>query len=628
MDLDGAARARWRGRWANKEAPYVTRNLLRGREMRATLAQRLTLAHTRTSLVKQMKASLTLWIASVGILTALTAEAKVFDVSWNSEVINKTEKSMGFGDVIQIRDPDGSISISCTMTPIYRSASDHPSPATISALEGEAVHGSACEKHSLGFFYSEGNGVVKDQNKSNRWFALAAKQGYASSFISIGIILQHGWGVPKNPLKAKHWFEKAVKHGHSGGEEALGLLYRDGDGDDFPVDRQEAMKWMLRAAEHGVSYAQLVVGGFYMNGFGAPRDPIKALEWLTKAYENGENRAPNNIAVLYHNGLFGKNDYKMARTWYQRGADLNDPMGLMGLWKLYHAGLGVKQDDAKAIQYLRRATELKLPIAYQAMGECSDRGYGLPREPRTALAWYEKAADAGVPGAALIVGHRYEYPDTEGHLGRVAPDPSKALKWYLKAVEQNKDPTAAEEAGDIYTDGYGIPKDLTAAFQMYSIAAESGIAQSQDILADMYMDGSGVSQSVSMSLKWRQRAADRGFARAQYEIAKLFRQGKHGVARDKVEAFNWMLAAALQGDVRAEKDLAAMYKNGEGVDADDAKAFRWKTISERETAEIPKSAAEIYGSVGGQPTKSPEMTRFVKWAMDRQKRAQASVRRF
>jgi TPR repeat protein len=55
------------------------------------------------------------------------------------------------------------------------------------------------------------------------------------------------------------------------------------NGEGVPQDYEEAAKWLRRAADQGVTTAQLMLGGMYGMGQGVPTDIISAHMWLNLA---------------------------------------------------------------------------------------------------------------------------------------------------------------------------------------------------------------------------------------------------------------------------------------------------------------------------------------------------------
>lgn len=130
-----------------------------------------------------------------------------------------------------------------------------------------AEQGNSAAQHNMGIAYLNGYGVPKDEAEAERWFGLAAEQGYAPSQNTLGNRLR-----PQNP------------------SETL---------DDVARARAvEAASWYRKAAEQGFTRAQLSLGLMYEAGWGVPKDYVQALKWYSLAktgFTDPKQRDPASI---------------------------------------------------------------------------------------------------------------------------------------------------------------------------------------------------------------------------------------------------------------------------------------------------------------------------------------------
>jgi uncharacterized protein len=63
----------------------------------------------------------------------------------------------------------------------------------------------------------------------------------------------------------------------------LGSMYWEGK--EIDQDRNEALKWYQRAAQHGHQAAQFKVAELYEAGQGVSQDYVRASQWYAKAAE-------------------------------------------------------------------------------------------------------------------------------------------------------------------------------------------------------------------------------------------------------------------------------------------------------------------------------------------------------
>ena len=73
-----------------------------------------------------------------------------------------------------------------------------------------ADQGHAGAQSSLGFSYSQGEGVPQDVVEAMRWYRLAADKGDAAAQSSLGSMYLNGEGVPQDYVEAHLWFNLAA----------------------------------------------------------------------------------------------------------------------------------------------------------------------------------------------------------------------------------------------------------------------------------------------------------------------------------------------------------------------------------------------------------------------------------
>jgi len=118
--------------------------------------------------------------------------------------------------------------------------------------------------------------------------------------------------------------------------------------------------------------------------------------------------------------------------------------------------------------------------------------------------------------------------------------------------------------------------DKVTALQEFLPLAEEGHPQSQNAVCYLYY-GQGKFDDAA---KWCQAAADHGFIAAMESVGWMYRHGK-GVRQDYQQAIKWFEAMAeddsaqheIRAGSRAPHYIAEMYRNGEGVDANPARAL-------------------------------------------------------
>jgi len=140
-----------------------------------------------------------------------------------------------------------------------------------------------------------------------------AEAGNADAQFEIAGMYRKGEGVSQDREEALKWIRKAATHGHARAQDILGSTYRRGDG--VAQDYEEAVNWYRKAAEQGYARAQNNLAVFYANGFGLPKDFKEAAKWWRKAAEQGNAGAQITLGAIYANGQGVLQDYVTAYAW-------------------------------------------------------------------------------------------------------------------------------------------------------------------------------------------------------------------------------------------------------------------------------------------------------------------------
>jgi uncharacterized protein len=160
-----------------------------------------------------------------------------------------------------------------------------------------------------------------------------------------------------------------------------------------------------------------------------------------------------------------------------------------------------------------------------------------------------------------------------------------AFQHVLKAAQMGY-ADAQSMVGDGYRTGYPVAQDLPLAAQWYAKAIAQGSASAAFNLGLMYVDGRGVPKDLGKARQLLQTAANRGNAQAQQALTRLGSDGwrddpgralqNQAVARynagDHAGAAQLFLKAVKAGNVRSAYVLGYLYMKGDGVPKDPARA--------------------------------------------------------
>ncbi len=218
--------------------------------------------------------------------------------------------------------------------------------------------------YCLGWLYRNGQGVVRNINKSSECFSKAEEMGFYQmtdeELGPDGLMLIAGAyysGIPTaiRYTKAIEYYKKAADFNNSNAMAMLGSMYSNGMGTE--VDYKEAVKWYEKAAELGNAVAWNNLGMMYQTGQGVTKYYNGARDCYLKAAELGSSDAMCNLGYLYHMGLQTL-DYKLAMKWYLKAAELGNTTAMTNIGTMYFDGKGVEKDPTAALNWYRKAAAL------------------------------------------------------------------------------------------------------------------------------------------------------------------------------------------------------------------------------------------------------------------------------
>ena len=181
-----------------------------------------------------------------------------------------------------------------------------------------AQHGDAAAQALLGFLYTQGAGVPRDDGQAAQWFQRAAAQGHPRAQYYLGVLASTGRGLPQDHAQAAQWFQRAAAQGEARAQLGLGRLYAQGQG--LPRDEAQAAQWLRRAADQGLAAAQYGLGVLYAAGRGVPQDLRQAAQWYERAAAQGEAAAQYNLGRLLSLGQGVPQDLRGAHLWLSLAA--------------------------------------------------------------------------------------------------------------------------------------------------------------------------------------------------------------------------------------------------------------------------------------------------------------------
>lgn len=262
-----------------------------------------------------------------------------------------------------------------------------------------ARRGHAAAQVSLGWMYSQGLGVHRDDQQALYWYRQAADQGHRDAQAILDI--RRLGDIPEGHDAAVDWVPKHT--GKLTQEHLDSRRYQGRDENARPLEEsQSAAYWHRKFAEAGRREAQFLLGVRYELGQGIPKDVLRATYWYRKAAEQGSALGQFNLGLKYAIGEGVPLDPALALYWYQHAAAQGHLESQFLVGVAYAQGNGVAPAPAKAVRWLRDAAKRGYAPAQYHLGSMYAKGEGVvARDWPQAYLWLSFAAAQGHDDARL-----------------------------------------------------------------------------------------------------------------------------------------------------------------------------------------------------------------------------------
>ena len=199
-----------------------------------------------------------------------------------------------------------------------------------------------------------------------------------------------------DPDDALKWIIAAANRGQTEAMVVAGQMIASGRGVKAP-DLAGAASWFSKAAEKGDSAGMYALAECHLFAKGVPKDPKRAVELLTAASALNNPRAMNLLGDLYRKGVRGliEPNFDESVRLFSQAKELGflDAQGNLGV--LYIYGQGVQKDEKKAVALFRDGAEKGNALCMYFYAICFEGGVGIDKDRQAARTWYVRAAQGG-----------------------------------------------------------------------------------------------------------------------------------------------------------------------------------------------------------------------------------------
>jgi TPR repeat protein len=528
-----------------------------------------------------------------------------------------------------------------------------------------AQTGNAAGAFNLGVLTLRGQGIAADPAQAEELFRLSAGTGHLAAMHQLGVLLAgRGATDPVAKRDAETWLRRAAGRGHVPAQVMLGRLCADGVagsldeaaslfrdaaeqgsgeachllgqlaalGRGVPLDREEALRWFVRAVERGHAPAMGDLLGLRAAGFGQgvdltgaverlrqavangdpvatyylalalldgdEPDPPRAVELLAAASSAGIAAAASRLGVLYAAGEVVAQDYAEAARWYEISGRAGDNASVYNLAFLHLRGLAVAHDAERAVGLLSGLADRGFLPAAEALFAQYQSGEYLAPDPEKARAWLQRAASLGSTEAARIEAReRLERGGTETDRA--------AARVLLERAAASGDINAQIELGRFLQFGVdGEKPDMMAAQAWMERAAGSGSAEALAWLGDVHRQQLTEKSRPDVAEQYYRLAIERGHIGAMLMLAQL--KSRPGYSQDDLaEAVELWRRAAELGDLDGKRNYGGCLLQGIVVPRDFDAGYALITEAATGGNVAAQLALGVFHTVGGWPQSNP-----------------------
>lgn len=233
----------------------------------------------------------------------------------------------------------------------------------------------------------------------------------------------------------------------------------------------------------GDAAAYAILGEFYIEGIGVPKDVEMGVEFLKKAVNAGCADATNSLAVLYLQGEKVPVNERLAIDYIRQGADMGDAAAMGKMATVYLYGDYGIQDNRIALEWAQKSSILGDLRGMECLSVIYDDGIGVCRDPIQAAYWYREVLSRDQENTfcmyRLAVCLADPFEDFNLH-----PDDlmlEEAYSWARKGVEKGNLDCHMLVAW-FYEMGNIVNQDYGKAYKYFKIAADNGHEMSSELI--------------------------------------------------------------------------------------------------------------------------------------------------
>ena len=348
-------------------------------------------------------------------------------------------------------------------------------------------------QYQLGMMYRHGEGCETNNEDAVKCFRKAAAKGHVFAQLELGTMYFFGDGVVTNNHEAVKWLSLSAEQGNCPAKMFLNIMYIQGMYAE--ADLEEVSKWYHHMENDQCdSLTPYLLGIVYLNGgfVGVETNRQEATKWLYRAAANGCIEAKYELGLMCHEGDGTVTNSQEATEWYRKATEKrNQHMSTSEAYAMVISGVfGLDRKDTTP------KTEMKQTVK---MANVTIRGKNYSYDDLIKAAGGNTEETGSAPSAGTTSG------------GSNSGSGDSWMPWVLGGGGALLAHAITSPMGD-HAESQCAPsklasKDEFAKMKAKSVkwihhAAENGTAEASYILGLMYLNGCGVDKNGGEAKKW------------------------------------------------------------------------------------------------------------------------------
>lgn len=373
-----------------------------------------------------------------------------------------------------------------------------------------------------------------------------------------------GQSVGKDQKKAFVMLRASAEDGKA--EAAYALWQSFEKGNEFLMERSDALQWLTQAAERGLPQAEERIGDLFIDGKYLKKDNEKGVRYLEKAAAHNNWDAQIKQFQSYKQGfykdiLFEKDEEK-AFSLLRRFAEAGNPKACLMIADYYENGNAMLMEHREVLGYLRRAADKDYEPAMFRLATVLLDGYYVKRSTGAAKKLLDRAAASGNPDAQFAL-YQY-YRSGYKSLKNKQPNLERAWRWLTKAAASL--PEAQYEIWALdRQERQEMGIDESEATDCLFRSAEQRYSPALYQAGLLLADGERIAKNPERGIQLLEDAVRLRNPEAMFTLSKIRRTGTFGgktVGKNETEAEHLLILSAELGYRPACRRIAELYSEG------------------------------------------------------------------